>query len=183
MNRKLYSEPIYRMLRAYLVQRGLEHKTDEMAGRLNVTLRDEAMRRLGTLVLSVGYGSFECTAAVGLELPEIRWNEAMYFINAYNARLDNGSLRVRFPKRELYYHLRCDCGTETPSKDLIHEIVETARTLWPKIGPRLQHVLARAGSMDRALEGIDGYEDFTGFDRETRAYEPGLTTPDADVES
>lgn len=185
MNRKHYSEPIYRMLRAYLVQQGLEHLADETDGRIKVTLRDEAMRRLGTIVLSVGYGSFDCTASVGLELPEIRWNEAMYFINAYNARLDAGSLRVHFPKRELYYHLRCDCGTETPSRALIHDILETARTIWPKIGPRLQSVLARSGSMERAMEGLEGYENYMDFNHETRASDPGLTTedPDADPQS
>lgn len=175
MNRKFYSEPIYRMLRAYLIQQGLEHSVDETSGRLEVTLRDEAMRRLGTINLSVGHGSFDCTSVVGLELPEIRWNEAMYFINAYNARLSAGSLRVRYPNRELYYHISCDCGTGTPSKDLIHDIVEKARTLWPKIGPRLQHVLARSGSMERALEGIEGYEDFEGFGSELKPYNPGLT--------
>lgn len=183
MNRKSYSEPIYRMIRAYLVQQGFEHTADETTGRLEVTIRDEAMRPLSTINLSVGFGSFDCTTGVGLELPDIRWDEAMYFINAYNARLHAGSLRVRFPNRELYYHISCDCGTGTPSKDLIHEIVETARTLWPKIGPRLQSVIARSGLMERALEGIEGYEDFVGFGSETRTYDPGLTAQDPGEES
>jgi len=141
------------------------------------------MRRIGVIELTVGYGNFDCASTVGLELPDIRWNEAMYFINAYNARLQAGSLRVRFPRRELYYHISCDCGTQTPSRDLIHEIIETARNLWPKIGSRLQSAVTRTGSMEHALQGLEGYEKYVSNGRETKDYDPRLTYEDASIET
>ena len=124
MRHKYYSEPIYRMIRAYLSQTGLSYVPDEEKGKIEITLFDDSMRKQGDILFTVGVGCFDCVATIGLELPEIRWNEIASFINHINARLHRGSLRVRYPDRELYYQITCDCGTNTPSTSLIHESIE-----------------------------------------------------------